>query len=104
MISIKKHRHYDSNGLVRVLPGCEQCRKKFEQDSSLCGFCGREVSNKVFLAKDSKHVKGDCRVSIRGPKIPERTVDKPIPYPFPSGFKNKLPEKYYKPIEWEYVK
>lgn len=63
-----------------AMPGCDTCREKFEKSSSVCGFCAREVSNRDYFRNDY-HQAGRCRQRLRQPPVPERTVDKPLPYP-----------------------
>ena len=56
---------------------------------SICPRCFREVSNRAYFAgaKGSAHLKGTCSPSpcaTKEDRIPERTYDKPRPYPMPS--------------------
>lgn len=75
-----------------VLPDCTSCRDKFELATSYCGFCARPVSNKIYLSGDY-HQSGKCRSRLKY-KEPERTVDKPLPYPMPGKPVNKVFSSY----------
>lgn len=92
---MKHHMH------SQIKPGCDQCREKFETATSVCPFCWAKVSNKVFLGKNSRHIDGSCRTR-QVLKIPDRTVDKPLPYPYPDGWRNPLPDKAFKPIKHKF--
>lgn len=54
-----------------------------EKWTSLCPRCLKEVSNKAYFSgpKGSAHFRGTC--SLPQPSIPDRTFDKPMPYPMP---------------------
>ena len=54
--------------------------------TSICPGCFRKVSNRSYFAgpQGSAHFRGTCEQPTFYPKtIPERTVDKPAPYPMP---------------------
>ena len=56
--------------------------------TSICPGCFREVSNRSYFAgpKGSAHFRGTCSPSpcaTKEERIPERTFDKPMPYPMP---------------------
>lgn len=73
---------------------CESCAKAFDQSTSLCSHCGREVTNAAFFKKTSPHFNGTCRPEPLFPlSVQERTVDKPVRYPMPS-----MPNYSYSPF------
>ena len=70
--------------------------------SSICPGCFREVTNKAYFAgpKGSAHFRGTCTPTPCGTpedRIPERTVDKPMPYPMP-----KMPDYDACKACWKY--
>jgi hypothetical protein len=101
------HMHYDRDADGNDIPGydgkpgCEDCREKFERSKHVCAFCWKDVSNRDFL-KNDYHQSGKCRTRTVL-KIPDRTIDKPMPYPWPNGFNNPFRGKY-KPTKHKFFK
>lgn len=48
------HSHSDDGGEF-IVPGCEDCREKFEVAESVCFHCWRPVSNRDFFKRGSRH-------------------------------------------------
>jgi hypothetical protein len=86
--------------------GCEECQKLYEAESSYCPHCWKVVTNAAYFGKRGKsvHLDGKCKERHSIPaSIFERTVDKPMRYPYPDGWNKQLDEKAFKPITWFYL-
>jgi hypothetical protein len=91
-------RDQDGNVIDDGMTECEHCQREFDRKSSYCGKCWSIVTNKSYLAKNSKHVLGTCNQRHSIPKaIFQRTAGRRGAYPYPAGWNNPLRPECFKP-------